>query len=331
MRFMMFQKRNIWIIAAVFLISGQAFGADAFPDEQSGSGKVWSVELRVENYFAAHTSYEFGNPFPPYQAPLSRLEFPLDTWWVGFEARRRFPRFSAGIEVMRNFTREAEGLMKDSDWTDDAHPGVRTIYSESNCRMDPSYTVRADADLKIADWIGLPSYLDIRPVVGFRWQRFNLVAHDGTQWEVGMPDLPLPGDVIAFTQTYRQYFLGLRADYDIGRHLGIPRLRLQGQCDWARVDGKNEDQHLTYLQLGIKRFTYENTSGHAWHGALALKYGFTPAWSAKLEADYLKIKTTGSHLWHVDNGFSVQEQSWENGVKVWSEQLSINLGLEYAF
>lgn len=127
----------------------------------------------LRNYFRSHTSYEFGNPYPPYQAPLSRLEFPLNSWWVGVEVRQSFSRFSAGLEALRNISGEANGQFKDSDWDDDAAPDVQTIYSKSDCRIEPGYTVRGDVDLKISDWVGLPSGFDLRPVLGLRWQRFS--------------------------------------------------------------------------------------------------------------------------------------------------------------
>ena len=65
--------------------------------------------------------------------PLSRLEFPLDSWWAGVSMRREFSRFSAGVEFFRNLSDEARGVMMDSDWDDDAQPALKTIYSESSC------------------------------------------------------------------------------------------------------------------------------------------------------------------------------------------------------
>ena len=42
--------------------------------------------------------------------------------------------------------------------------------------MEPSYDLRADLDLKVSDWLGLPAWLDLRPLVGVRWQRFSFVT-----------------------------------------------------------------------------------------------------------------------------------------------------------
>ncbi len=318
-----------WISALIILIISIALGASVrarAAEPEPAAGKNWSVEVKVKKFMDSHTSYEFGTNDQPNYAPLSRLEFPMNTWWVGAEARYRFPRFSAGLEVMKNLTRETHGVMKDSDWDDPNRPGVRTIYSESNCRMESSHIVRADLDMKVSDWVGLPQWIDIRPVVGFRWQRFSFMASDVTQWEAGQPELHITGDGLRFEQTYWHYFAGMRGDYQIGKHIGVRGLSLLGQVDYAWVKGKNEDQHL--LRQG-GRFTYENTTGHAWHALLGVKYKFAPAWTARLESEYLRINTSGSHRWVVRD-FGIDE-SWENGVNVWSEQLSVSLGLEYAF
>ncbi len=151
-----------------------------------------SLGMKIERMIGSHTSYEFGNPFPPYQAPLSRLEFPLDSWWAGAELRAIFPRFSLGVEALTNLSQEIEGRMQDSDWDDDEDPHRKTIFSKSRCRMEPSYVLRADIDLRVSDWLGLPGWLDLRPVAGVRRQRFSLVTHDGTQWDVTSREPPLP-------------------------------------------------------------------------------------------------------------------------------------------
>jgi hypothetical protein len=96
-------------------VSGRPNDRGAEGEKPPASDKPWSAELHVKRYFGSHTSFEFGNPFSPYQSPLSRLEFPLNTWWAGGEVRYRFSRFSAGVEVLGNVSRDSDGLFKDSD------------------------------------------------------------------------------------------------------------------------------------------------------------------------------------------------------------------------
>lgn len=289
--------------------------------------RAWSAELRVKRLFASHTSYEFGNPEPPFQAPLSRLEFPMNAWWAGGSVRRSFPRFSIGGEALRNASTESMGFFKDSDWTDEAQPGVRTIYSESRCRLAPSYMVRGDVDVKVSDWIQMPGWLDLRPVSGVRWQRLEFVAHDGIQVERDWPfPIPLPGDSIRFEQQYLQYFVGARAVGALGGLLKHPRLRVSGEFDWAHVRGDNRDHHL--LREGT-RLTFEKSSGNGWHGALGVSAELMKNLEVVVDGDFLAIRTTGSHRWFVREAGI--DESWTNGVKVWSRQASLSIAARYAF
>ena len=256
---------------------------------------VWSVDAKVKRLFNSHTSYEFGNPYPPRQAPLSRLEFGLNSWWGGLEVSRWTPRWSVRLEALTNLARGVDGILADSDWDDETRPTVRDIYSESNLRLKPSYDVRASLDVSVASWLGLPRGLDLRPVGGVRWQRFDLLAFDGTQWEYGAEGdtqvTPLPGNVIRFRQTYWHYFLGLRAGWRPlpRRH---PGFQITGQVDWAYVKGDNKDHHL--LRAGT-RITQESTSGHAWHAALGVEAPLGCGFFLGIQADYLYLTTTGSH------------------------------------
>ncbi len=290
--------------------------------------KYLSLGIKGKRLVNSHTSYEFGNPFPPYQAPLSRLEFPLDTWWVGGELRASFLRFSAGIEALQSARGDADGHMYDSDWEDGGNPSRKTTYSVSRSRMEPSYMVRADVDMEVSDWLGLAQWLSLRPVVGTRYQHFRMVVHDGVQYDLweGKPPQLLSGDSIRFKQTYWQYFIGVRSGIDVGRYTGIPDLRLTAQFDWAYVEGSNEDKHL--LRAG-ERFTYDDTNGHAWHTLIGLKKGLWRNFFLGADFDYLRIDTTGSHRL-VNRPFCV-DMSFSNGVKVWSEQKSVSLSLEYRF
>ncbi len=286
--------------------------------------KYLSLGIKAKRLDNSHTSYEFGNPDPPYQAPLSRLEFPLDSWWVGGELRASFPRFSAGIEVLQSAQGDAGGRMYDSDWDDN---GVLDTYSASRNRMETSYMANADADMEVADWLLLPDWLSLRPVVGLRYQHFRMVAHNGIQYDLpgGTPTL-LPGNAIRFKQTYWQYFMGVRAAADVGKYIGISDLKLATQVDWAYVEGSNEDKHL--LRAG-NRFTFDDTYGHAWHASIGLKKGLWKNLFLGMDFDYLRIETTGSHrLLNRPLGTDI---SFGNGVKVWSEQKSVSMTLEYRF
>lgn len=290
----------------------------------------WTVDVVAKRYFSSHTSYEFGNPDPPHQAPLSRLEFPMNGWFGGLAASRKFDRFTVSGELLRNMSQRSDEQFKDSDWTGENHPtNVKDVYSESSMRFEPSYMARLDADMRVNDWIPLPKGLDVRPVVGVRWQDLNLLSRDGLQVypaDPGRAADPLRGDGIRFSQKYWQYFLGARMDYDLSRHFNVPGLRLSGQVDGAIVFGKNRDHHL--LRRGI-RMTYEDTRGNAWHAQVGLSAPLNKHLTAGVTFEYLRIETTGDHLW--TDSVEQVEQVWSNGVKVWSEQMNLMFTLRYLF
>ncbi len=124
----------VYLLIIMLALQGVSAAETLEADPPGNSVPNWSADLKLKNYFNSHTSYEFGNPFFPYQSPLSRLEFPLNTWWAGLEVRRNFSRVSIGVEVLRNLSGETDGSFKDSDWDDDDRPNALSIYSESACR-----------------------------------------------------------------------------------------------------------------------------------------------------------------------------------------------------
>lgn len=316
---------------AIFLIVIAAPYCPGAPFEKDGTIPVtetFSVGGKLKYFFRSHTSYEFGNPYPPHQEPLSRLEFPINTWWGGLEMKLDLSRLSFTLEGLTNITQNAHGRFEDSDWDSDELPDEKTIYSQSDMRVAPSYMVKFDTDIDISDWMRLPKWLSIKPVAGFRWQKFNLVSHDGVQWDLtcNTPGFDLPGEGIRFKQEYWQYFIGLRAGLDLSYAAGIKSLILLMQADWAYVEGKNEDHHL--LRAG-QRFTYENTYGQALHASIGLKKDIGKNFRIGLDADYLTINTTGKH--RMVNEALKMDMDFSNGVKVWSDQASVCLTLEYRF
>ena len=290
----------------------------------------WSVDLVSKHYTGSHTSYEFGNPFPPMQAPLSRLEFPMNAWFGGVAVAGQFDRFSVSGEFLRNISSSSTDVFKDSDWTgENVPPSVKDVYSEASMRIEPSYMARLDVDMRVNDWLGFSEGLDIRPLIGVRWQDLNFVAHDGVQSYPAQPGLavePYPGDAIRFNQTYWQYYLGARMAYDLGRQVDLPGLKLTSQLDWAYVTGDNTDHHL--LRAG-RRMTYEDTRGSAWHAIVGLTAPLAKDVNLGVSFEYLRIESTGTHRW--TDSLANGDLSWDHGVKVWSEQKSVNLNLQYLF
>lgn len=326
-RILMYVDKSAIILVFLFLLSCASFcAAEDKKDEPVHLTKYLSVGVKVERLINSRTQYEFGTPIVPNSpnyAPVSRLVFPMDTWWGGLELRFNTPRFSVGGEFLANAVGDSSGLMKDYDW----YYQTLTTYSESKCRLENSYRVTADADLEVADLVGLPGWLSLRPVVGFRYQKFKFMIHDGVQYDYEYGNLitPLPGDILSFRQEYFHYFAGLRSSADIGRHFGLSGLTFAIQADWAYVDGNNRDHHL----LRGQRFTYDITNGYAWHVSAGLKKSLARNFFAGLRVDYTKIGTTGRHRW-TEQEYGIDE-TWSNGVRVRSEQTGIGLTVEYRF
>lgn len=318
------------VLPAVFVLfvflTANAAAQDGMPASEE---RPWQVAAILERTIGnSHTSYEFGNPFLMSYSPLSRLEFPINTWWGGVELRREFSRCSLGGRLLTNVTQNTDGDMRDSDWEDESRPDRLTTYSVSRSSMEPSIQARCDIDLKIADWLGLPSSMDIRPVIGFQWQRFNMMVHDGTQWEY-LPSndpVPLPGNSLHFRQEYQLYFLGFRAKYEWGKTASgmRPYLFLFGYR--AHVRANNEDHHM--LRAGY-RLTYDKTTGGAWFIAGGARAPVGKNLAAVLEMSYLNIRTTGAHRLY--NELLEQDFSFDYGVEVWSQQTALGLRLEYVF
>jgi hypothetical protein len=298
------------------------------PGRAADADSPWSVEAKTKFLFHSYTSYEFGNPFPPYQSPLSRLEFPINSVWTGFEVRRRLDRFSIGLEYLTTLSDQETGHFKDSDWADDSAPARLSTFGETKCRLRPSHQLRADLDAQLGDLLRLPDAVELAPVIGFRWQRLSLLAHDGLQNEYDITGtvtdtLVLPGHTISFLQDWYQYFVGARLGYTWAKPPLLHHVKFNSQADWSYVTGNNTDKHL----LRGNRVTREDTTGHAWHVLLGVMLGVTEHLDVGVEGEYLNIDTTGKHKWRQDS----LALNWSHGVRVWSEQSSLSVKLEYRF
>jgi len=61
------------VVLILTFLGGAAF-AETEREKDSFLAGHFSVGAKVRRLLDSYTSYEFGNPFPPYQALLSRLE-----------------------------------------------------------------------------------------------------------------------------------------------------------------------------------------------------------------------------------------------------------------
>lgn len=283
---------------------------------------VQSILLR--KYVNSFTSYQFPNPYPPNQDPLSHLEFPIDQWFLGFRTGYDDRWWSAYCEGWINVSRESQSRMQDSDWDDEQQPNQKTIFSESKCRLNEGRLL----DVCVAVGPPLQGFLNLRPILGYRYQRFHFTTHDGFQAELAGDSGDLPGDGIEFEQTFYHYYFGAKIkDRFVLARLSdrLPEIQVLLQIDYAGVIAKNEDLHL--LRVG-DRVTTQNTRGHCWHGLFSLGMKIRKLAMARIEGDFKRIITRGSH--RLTNSVFGLDFSFD-GSKVWSDQASISAVAEIAF
>jgi hypothetical protein len=314
-----------WVseVAAISLGGGiwSAFGNGASvlgfgdPDQQSPR---FNCTLSVRKYLSSFTSYEFPNPFAPFQDPLSRLEFPIDQWFLGGDVRYTSRWWAIAIDGAVNLSRESQLMMQDSDWEDDARPDQKTVFSESKCRLNRGMLV--DVKLSLPSPIDL--WLDVRPVIGYRHQYFSFTTYDGFQGDIRGNRIALPGDGIEFEQAFYHIYVGVDCFLEInGSRLmsALPRGQLEVQADYAAVVATNEDLHL--LRLG-ERVTREKSSGHCWHLGLKAFCWRMSDFRLGFEGDFKRVITTGSH--NLTNGPLRIDFSF-GGSKIWSDQAWIGV------
>lgn len=300
--------------------------------------KNWEFDIGLQRYIVSHTSYEIGNSNPPFQKPLSRLEFPLNTWWLDFRLRRTCPRWSAGLKAGFSVARNVDGRMKDSDWENDNSPDMLTTYSESAMRAESNYHFRTDVDINISDWLGLPSSVEIRPLFAFQFQRLSLMAHDGVQWTNGLyqsdeemdldgsiQSTELAGDSIHFRQDYYLYQIGCKGSYRMRLTRNI-EMKLSGEADWGPAVAFNEDHHL---KREGDLFGYIKSSGNSMYFTTGVDMVVAKTFTIGIIMDYLWIRTAGeTRHYNAPRGENIK---WTDGVKAWSDQTSLIARASYAF
>jgi outer membrane protease len=309
-------KRRVVVVSAIvyFCLLGSSGSAQEYLQYPANLG--FSQSIGTIKFFNSFTSYEFPNPFPPNQDPLSRLEFPVDQWFLGGAISYAAPSWKLRSEGWVNLNKESNLKMQDSDWDDDFLESQKTIFSESNCRLNRGTLI--DIGCSIAT--PLEQSIPVRPVIGYRYQYFSFTTHDGFQASLDGAAFDLPGDGIDFRQSFEHFYFGLNWE----QNLASPRLsemlsraRLEVKFDYALVKGKNEDLHL--LRTGYHK-TADTTRGHCWHLAAGLDFSAADYLRARVFADFKRVLTDGSH--RLTNSLHVLDFSWD-GAHVWSDQASV--------
>jgi hypothetical protein len=269
------------------------------------------VDPSIRKFINSFASYQFPDPNTGTD-PASRLEFPIDNWFIGIQFRRIFTTMSFNLEFCTRLNQTTGLKMQDSDWDQFG----KTTFSESEQRLAEGYLLDINADFAAVSWFGG----DLRPVLGFRWQTFRFIAGDGFQFSLDAKEIgPLAGDSFDVRFTFQHYYVGARSHLNLGR-LGVS---LQGDYGW--LTAKDADRHL----LRGDRITTDTGKGYCWHLSASASMLVKDCMSVRLEGDFKRLVAKNcSHWW--DEGDGIEGGSWD-GAKIWSDQQSVSAYAEFRF
>jgi hypothetical protein len=319
--------------------AGQCSGCEGCLCQAMEPCRVWYVDYRLQQMFNSHTTYQFGTAPQlggPQYAPISKLAWSLNSTWTGLRAGVQKPNLDIHFEWLTAIG--IDGNMEDSDWQRGADPTLLTSLSRSPEKWNDGQKIELEADYKWTDcFLGMP--IEFWPLAGFRFQRFDLTAHDGDQIVSVSPEQTIPvgyhwtGIEGTFNQQYYIGYIGGQFRASIERECRPP-ITVTFQADYGATSGYNVDHHISgYEAAGSHRYTMESTSGGALHLALIADAPFNCHTSIGLQFDYTDIYTTGTHHWLQYGGttYAPRDETWSNGVVVNSDQMSLTAYLRYCW
>ncbi|MGA2797855.1 MAG: omptin family outer membrane protease [Thermoguttaceae bacterium] len=293
-------------------------------------GQEWYANVEFQRMYG-YTSYQFGTgPGGPQFAPLSKLNYSLDSDWIGLKVGLLRNDWDVHFEWLTPMMRQIDGVESDYDWSGPNRAAASL--SKSSERWNDGQKLELEADYKYSDCI-LNMPIEVWPLAGFRFQRFDMTAYNGVQIinDRTIPNLPNPGDTfpgdgLTLNQQYYMGYIGAQLRRTIESRSGR-LIDLLFQFDYGGVGGYNVDHHLR--RSGGDRFTMESTGGDEFHVALVCDIPLSDRLNLGLQADYTRIRTTGSHhlIWNSQN----IDETWDNGVLVKSEQTALTAYLQYVW
>lgn len=276
----------------------------------------WTIDYRYRALAGSGLTSTFGTSQPPPTgyAPLSQLNFPLNSSWHGIRIERDQPTWGVHFEWMAP-QQGIDGQMTDCDWRYSAPPSPDQQFTDLGYAWEhfaEGQMVNLGLDFQLCDHVyRFP--IEVWPTIGFRWQRFDIDCHDGAQPKYDNQWLPTsdqyPGNVITFNQQFYVAYLGGQF------RLRIRSVLLTLQADWGYTWAYNIDHHL---DCAGDLYTMEATEGNSWHLGFTAEVPVTCHFSFGFQCDHLEIRTSGTH--HLQNLPLGEDYSWTNGVSVDSNQ-----------
>ena len=240
----------------------------------AGPAPVFYADWRTEQMLNSRTSYQFGTPPGPGQwAPLSKLDWSLDSTWTGLRVGVKKPTWDAHFQWLTPMVRGIYGDMSDYDWNlvDPYDPSRLDSLSVSPQRWLDGQKIELEEECLWTDrFLGMP--IEVWPLLGFRWQRFDMMAYNGLQVISNAPPSAVgyrwAEDMGSFNQQYYMGYLGAQIRKTFHRD-SAPPIAVMLQVDYGATAGYNVDHHISgYEAMGLHRYTMESTGGDTVHLAL---------------------------------------------------------------
>lgn len=316
------------------LWEGWSDKGDLFWSEPPGPLAL-TIDYLVRPMFDSYTSYQFGSApseigsgpgqiAAPY-APESKLDWSLNSVWTGFRIGLEEENSSAHFEWLAPMGTYIDGGMYDFDWNINDprdNPARLDSLSRSSGRWAEGQMLDLGYEFRLLKRpFGAP--LDVWPLIGLRWQRFNIWDYAAVQLipPDGPFQPPFDGDMITFKQEYCIGYVGAQCRGRWESRI-LPPIAFTLQGDWGYTQADNVDHHLYYEYFGTHRYTMEDTHGTCWHVALSAEALFCrDRLSIGCQVEHLQIDTRGSHHWLQYGGmYQPADETWTNGVLVSSRQ-----------
>lgn len=251
--------------------------------------------------------------------PLSKLEFPFNVFMLSV---RGGVTYSDLVETRLDYSRninDPRTRMKDSDWTDNDNPSLKTIYSESSAALNASLL---DASVRI--WAvkkrdaGGNVTAAFGPGAGYYYQNLHWDAGNGEQWYPSDPTRP------------HDKFRGLAITYDakifapyvaLYGKLNVARLLLEGDLGWCFVTTQEVDDHVIRDKISRTHGT-----GHGIKANLSAKYFAGKDFYLQSRLGLFSFAVKGNQYQDFGGGYILTIED-----KTRSEQFSFSLGAGYRF
>jgi len=336
------KNKFLYLIILIIISVSPGFGQeiDIEPTTKPVYKKIgiFDLENGFERYFF-YTRYQIGGKILSRQGagityfPLSELKFPLDVFMIYSNLTLTLlDRISIHFNVKKNIHNRV-GKMKDSDWV--PLPGFKTIYSESDARLNAIIT---ETDLYVR--LYTISFFSIKLGAGFMHQYLhyscsNVVQTDiiDSNYNLEMPSIiMIQGKIITYEVQYYIFTMQIMPVFTIP--IGRGYLQITPSIRFSPyLKARDIDDHILRGKIAKG-----DSKGTAFMPYLSIRYFFASRAFIAAKLEYLYLRAKGKQTQSYYNPFL--EPQVTNNIPGWSarienklksEQLVISLGAGYSF